>query len=188
MKKIFKIIVLAMAFAPLFGNAATPPADPYARNSGFFIQGGVGVLLNHINKIYGYKLNSAHGFGAMVAGGYQVNKYLALEIDFPYENEGRYRIGPLSGKLSVMSIAPAIRGILPLTNRFSIYGKLGVAYPFVKVDNFPATSEGWLDPYVGVGMAYALNRHWDVNAEVSGTVNSHIQDGLGMLGLTYHFS
>lgn len=90
--------------------------------------------------------------------GYKWNEYISAEIGYDY-------LGKLSKDEEVAHIGGGISALtlesvfsLPITDRFDIYGKIGVAQIFAdNTENFVATS--------GVGLEYKLNWNLAVRGE-----------------------
>jgi long-chain fatty acid transport protein len=122
-------------------------------------------------------------FGFKAFGGYQFNKYVALESgytqlnNFTAQGTGSTALkGALyqSEKNNVWVLAAV--GTLPLTKNFSVFGKVGAdswksATKTIMRDtntsNFMRISsiDRGTDPYYGVGASYALMENLDVRAE-----------------------
>jgi len=113
-------------------------------------------------------------FGFKVFGGYQFNKYLALEGGYAQFNNYTAN-GTVTAPTPQVSAyqtednntwALAAVGTLPLTNDFSVFGKFGANSWKKTTNTFVTTSSGdftrassierGIDPYYGVGVSYAL--------------------------------
>lgn len=69
---------------------------------------------------------------------------------------------------------------LPINDRYSFIGKLGLGYAF-------SGGFGVVIPYTGVGLSYAVNKNIDITAQYQGLVLGIVGAGLLSLGVTYHF-
>lgn len=179
----------------------------------------VTVLLGGANKQSGGFNDS--GAAGRIFGGYQFNQHWAVEMGYSrFSNataNSQYTSTSLFGATQYYNTHGTIKtqaldlvgiGILPLTNGFNFYGKLGFAYENVKQDlsstvttnNVPAVytnnkNNGGFYPTLGLGISYDLTPH--LVADLSW---NHIQtlqmlnniddmsttDMLG-IGLAYHF-
>lgn len=144
--------------------------------------------------------------GFKVFGGYQFNKNFALEGG--YFDLGRFGFmatttpaGTLSGDIRLKGLNLDAVGILPLTEKFSVFGRIGANYAQA-TDSFagtgavrvlnpnPSTRETNLK--LGVGLQYALTESMAMRAEVE---RYRINDAVGnkgdvdlvSVGLVYRF-
>ena len=129
--------------------------------------------------------------------GYQLNNYFGLElgynhfanVPYPYASKGNY-----SGDL-------ALKGILPLAERWNLFGKLGLAYVHSQqkfsnfshinnnlTTNFTYGSVSGPAPYLAAGVSYKLSQQFDINAQIHGTPGTHVPEMYAaLIGLSYHF-
>ena len=137
----------------------------------------------------GTNLNN-NGLAGRLAIGYQVNQNLALELGYLqlikakyFEKADAFSTG--TEKLKQNAIDIAAKGILPLSDRFNVYGKLGVAYltsdiSFKNTGSHTSNSENknndyniakhkWA-PEAAVGVSYDITQN--VSVDTSWT---HIQ-------------
>lgn len=64
-------------------------------------------------------------------------------------------------------IGVAVLGAVPVSDQFSVYGRLGIGrtrMPSTRT-SLPTTHE--TDPSIGIGVSYAFNRQWSANLEAS---------------------
>lgn len=150
--------------------------------------------------------NTERDRGYKLFGGYQVNKYFSVEAG--YFDLGRFGFtttttpaGTLSGDIRLKGLNLDAVGTLPITEKFSAFGRLGVAYVRTE-DNFVGTGAvNVLNPNpsardtnlkVGLGLQYAFTDALSVRAEIE---RYRINDGVGnkgdvdlaSLGLIYRF-
>jgi OOP family OmpA-OmpF porin len=141
-----------------------------------------------------------------IFGGYQFNRYLALEGG--YFNLGKFGYtatttpaGSLSGDIRLQGLNLDLVGILPLTDKFSAFGRVGVIHAQAR-DNFgstglvnrPASSPRQNDTgyKFGAGVQYAFTDRLAVRGEVE---RYRINDAIGnkgdvdmaTVGLVYRF-
>lgn len=144
--------------------------------------------------------------GFKLFGGYQVNKYFAVEAG--YFDLGQFGFvantapaGSLSGNIKIRGLNLDAVGTLPITEKFSAFGRIGVAYAHtdgnfagtgvVNVLN-PSPSERDTNLKVGLGVQYAMTDALSLRAEIE---RYRINDAVGnkgdvdmaSIGLVYRF-
>jgi OOP family OmpA-OmpF porin len=144
--------------------------------------------------------------GYKLFGGYQFNRYLALEGG--YFNLGEFNFtsttqpaGTFNGSLEAHGINIDLVGTLPITEKFSAFGRAGVTYAQTK-DAFngtgavhvfsPTAKERDTNFKVGAGLQYAFNDNWAMRLEAE---RYRINDAVGhtgdidllSVGLVYRF-
>lgn len=118
---------------------------------------------------------STRSEGWKVYTGYQINKYLGVEGGYANLNDmtakTKITAGTLRTNATTDAWTVAAVGSLPLTDKFSIIGKLGAAYMLTdlnaKVNTAVATRIGddGYAPYYGAGVSYALFDNLNLRAE-----------------------
>lgn len=109
--------------------------------------------------------------GWKVYAGYQFNKYLGVEGGYTNLNDMTATNGPLRATVDTEAWNVAALLSYPLTNKFSVIGKLGAAYMLsdAKVTNGAAltvrSSDDGFEPNYGVGVSYALFDNLSLRAE-----------------------
>lgn len=165
--------------------------------SGLLAGGLTTTSINDDDRDTGYK----------IFGGYRLNKYFALEGG--YFNLGRFGFtsttiptGSLTGKIKLQGLNFDAVGILPLAERFSAFGRVGVNYAEAK-DNFSSTgavstpadpnpSKRDANYKVGLGLQYDLTQSLGMRVEAE---RYRIDDAVGnkgdidliSVGLVYQF-
>ena len=56
---------------------------------------------------------------------------------------------------------------MPLTARFSLFGRAGVGRTSMHATRSNMADRDETDPMVGVGLSYAFNRHWSIGGDFS---------------------
>ena len=152
--------------------------------------------INDDNRDTGYKL----------FGGYQFNKNFALEGG--YFDLGRFGFtattvpaGPLTGNIKLKGLNLDMVGTLPITEKFSAFGRVGVNYAEAK-DSFTGTgavhvlnpnpSKRDTNYKLGLGLQYALTDSLAVRAEaeryrINDAVGNKGDVDLVSVGLVYRF-
>ncbi len=145
-------------------------------------------------------------FGYKVFGGYQINKYWALEAG--YFNMGRFGFtaetlpaGTLTGHLKLQGAFLDVVGTLPITDKFSVFGRIGANHSWTR-DSFSGTGAvNVLDPHpstndtnykFGVGLQYAFTPSMSMRAEaeryrMNDAVGNKGDVDLLSVGLLYRF-
>jgi OOP family OmpA-OmpF porin len=104
-----------------------------------------------------------------ILGGYQFNRNFAVELG--YTDLGEVSASGPGGNVSVESTAFEVVavGMMPIADKFSIYGKLGMyraeTDADVSVAGFSSASESNTDLTFGVGVRYDFARNLGVRAE-----------------------
>ena len=144
--------------------------------------------------------------GFKVFGGYQYNKYFSVEAG--YFDLGQFGFttsttpaGTLSGDIRIRGLNLDLVGTLPITEKFSAFGRIGGTYARSE-DRFvgtgavhvlnPNPSEDAANLKVGLGVQYAFNEALSVRAEIE---RYRIDDAVGnkgdvdlaSIGLVYRF-
>ena len=144
--------------------------------------------------------------GYKVFGGYQINQNFAVEGG--YFDLGKFGYtanttpaGSISGDMRVRGLNLDLVGTLPVSERFSVFGRAGINYAQTK-DNFSSTgavrvinpnpSERGANYKLGVGLQYAITDALSVRGELE---RYRVKDGVGnrghidmaSVGLIYRF-
>ena len=140
-------------------------------------------------------------------GGYQLNKNFALEAGYFNLGEFGYTAttvpaGTLSGKIKLQGLNFDVVGMLPLVDKLSVFGRLGLNYAQAK-DNFtntgavpaptnPSPSKTAANYKAGMGVQYDFTQSFGMRVEAE---RYRIDDAVGdkgdidmySLGLVYRF-
>ncbi|MES2369241.1 MAG: outer membrane protein transport protein [Pseudomonadota bacterium] len=115
--------------------------------------------------------DSSRSEGWKVYGGYQFNKYLGAEGGYTNLNDMTATTGTLRTNVDTDAWTLAAVGTLPLTDKFSVIGKLGAAYMLADIkakegasDSVRIGDDGY-EPYYSVGVSYALLDKLNLRAE-----------------------
>ena len=180
------------------GNIGRTDADfDIPRNISPFV--GPGVVVNsgsQDDRDRGYKL----------FGGYQLNRNFAIEGGYFDLGNYDYRLtttpaGTFNGDLRVRGLNLDLVGIIPVSERFSVFGRVGAAHArskssFSRTGAFPltTTSRNEKDTNVkyGVGLQYAFSDALSVRAEyeryrINDPVRNRGHIDMASLGLVYYF-
>jgi len=144
--------------------------------------------------------------GYKLFGGYQINKYFAVEAG--YFDLGQFGFvantlptGTLSGSIKIKGVNLDAVGSLPITDKFSAFARLGVTHAHTKgsfagtgavnvLDPSPRASDNNLK--VGLGVQYAFTDALSLRAEIeryriNDAVGNKGDIDLASIGLVYRF-
>ena len=209
-----KLSLLALALLGAVSSSAVFAQD----TPGFYIGGNIGTTQSDFNNdslsstlaSRGFRVNSMteddSSSGYKLFGGYQLNRNFAVEGG--YYDLGRFSYSSItipassfSGNTRVQGVNLDLVGMLPITDRFSVIGRVGAAYAHSTVD---ITRTGFIpanlfetrknDTYgkVGLGLQYALTEALAVRAELERyRVNDPVRNrgyiDMASVGLIYRF-
>ena len=162
MKKIFALTVLAFA-------AATASA---ADNS-WYVGGDIGSTKI---KALGESVNKT-GFGAVV--GYQLNTNVAFEL-------AARRLGS-ADDVSANAVQVSALGILPLSNEFSLFARLGVSRNSLDLDEGKVSySIHKTKAFFGLGGSYQIDKALSLRAEYANLGKNKIGSGVDSVEIKIH--
>lgn len=199
-------LLLATFASPMTAQTATD------YNPRWYMGGNIGLSTANIDKekITQNLSNPSYtdnenDFGYKLFGGYQFNKYFALEGG--YFNLGKFDYalstgtGTAEGNIKIVGVNLDAVAILPVTEKFSLFGRLGANYAQVK-DSFGSTGsisitntnpkKSDLNYKFGAGLQYAITDAVGIRLEAE---RYRINDAVGNMGdidlfsvgLTYRF-
>jgi OmpA-OmpF porin, OOP family len=175
----------------------------YASIPGFYILGQLGSGNTHAEATdaVAISMDDRVVFTGRVAGGYQFNQNLAIEIGYMrFSSVDFSGVGGVPGQgvsLQEKAIDFMAKPILPLSANFNIYAKLGLAYfkangsAIVNGVSYLGYSDAW-DPAIGLGLGYditpniLLDLAWTRLQSVGGN-NSIPSADFYSVGLAYYF-
>ena len=148
--------------------------------------------------------NSSTGY--KLFGGYQLNRNFAVEGGYFDLGRFNYRVntvplGTFTSDTQVRGLNLDLVGILPLSDQFSVFGRIGAAYAQSRA-NFArtgvpslissSTSRNDTNLKVGLGMQYAITEALAVRAEleryrISDPVRNRGNIDMASIGLVYRF-
>ncbi|MBB3211506.1 OOP family OmpA-OmpF porin [Herbaspirillum sp. Sphag1AN] len=196
--------------ASTYANAATPEKE------GWYLGAGIGYSHYKVPKpeeIYedGELKNS--GTGVKLYGGYQFNNIWAVEFEYVEFGTSTYKTHASaypSNEIRITSSGIGISGVgnLPLSNEFSVFGKLGALTRFSRVHGQKDYVEGGpenqitsqtykstsIAPMLGLGAEYHLTQNVSLRAEYEYFGKSKLKDTdfklgneLLSIGVRYNF-
>lgn len=185
--------------------------------TGPYIGGSVGQTRAHFNNdsitsrlaSQGLAVQSMtgqnNGTGFKAFGGYQFNRNFAVEGGYFDLGRSNYTFntlgGTFSGDTTVRGLNLDLVGIAPLTDRFSVLGRVGAAYAQSRANfastgtvlpNGSPTSRNGTDLKLGLGLQYAITDALGIRAEIERyRVNDPVRNrgfiNMASVGLVYRF-
>ena len=173
---------------------ATLFAGTAAAQSNAYVFGAIGntdadVALGGLNRVDDD--NSSYKLGA----GYAVTSNISLEI--AYQNFDRHNgqtdcppgfaclVIPVAARADLTGVSLAVLGSVPLSDRFSAYGKLGFFSWDVEFEGFSsAFDDSGEDLLYGVGLRWSIDDSWKVFAEYE---RVELDLDSAQLGVSFHF-
>lgn len=152
------IFCLFCCCSPVLAHASIP---------GFYILGQLGTADIHqeATNAAALSVNNNMVFTGRIAGGYQFNQNVAFEIGYTrFSNVDFSGVGGVPGQnasLSEKALDFMAKPMLPLSNNFNIYAKLGLAYfkangsTLVNGHSYLNYSDSW-NPTFGLGFSYDI--------------------------------
>jgi len=193
---------LALSTASIAATTRVAAANMNTNNAaGVYISGnlGYGDVDVKLPSVPGASL-SKRGFAWSTAVGYQFNQYIAVEGGYIQFADLKARATANSDSLTITTDAVdlAVKGIYPINDQFSVFGKAGAAYLSHKgvltANSMTITvrdSEHRIVPLLGVGASYSITQNWAVDVQGITTIKSGDNfpaTYTGLAGVTYKFS
>lgn len=188
MKRLAKNVVRTLG---IVGLTAVSTQFAVAADSGWLVGGNVGMSRAEIDDARIAAQLQSQGLASTISdddtdiafkifGGYKFNKHFALEGG--YFNLGQFGYtatttpaGSLTGKIKLQGLNIDAVGILPITQKFSAFGRIGMNYAEAK-DSFassgavlapsdPSPSKSEANYKLGLGIQYDFTKHVGMRAE-----------------------
>ena len=173
--------------AALLGAALVLPVAAHAEGSYFKV--GVG------ESEYDFDSFKENKTAVSLAYGFAVDKNFGVELGYLNFGKQRWAIPDYSASIENQSVYLAGVGSVPLTDAFSVYGKLGVALNHTKgaystPDESGSGSETKTRPLVGFGLSYNFTK------DIAGTLEYHyvgkipdtdVKMSMATVGIKYGF-
>lgn len=209
---------LGLAVLAVFGTVASSFVIAQDSTTGPYIGANLGTTRSQFNNDSINSTLAGQGFtvtsrtednsstGYKLFGGYQLNRNFAVEGG--YFDLGRFNyavnttpLGTFTSDTRVRGLNLDLVGLLPLTDQFSVFGRIGAAYAqsranFSRTGAMPLsgspTSRNDTNLKVGLGMQYAITEALAVRAEleryrVSDPVRNRGNIDMASIGLVYRF-
>lgn len=162
---------LAIALCCVAGSAA-------AADQGWYLGGALGQATSHYDGGDAAKLGYNSGapidnddLGAKVYGGYQLNAHWALEA--AYVNLGRAKFSGIAGsaeakdKIGAEGVSLSLLGKMPLTQDFSLFGKVGAFAANTKYECVQNCSGIQNNDKDGVYTTFGVGAQYDVSPRLA---------------------
>lgn len=126
--------------------------------------------------------------------GYQFNRNFAVELG--YTDFGKFNVsnGSGSGDWKSDGVGLSLVGILPMDNRWSLYGKIGAFYSDTRINNIPGVnSDKRTNGTAGLGVSYDFGNRvvgkaeWNYYNDVGESSTGKPTINTVTLGLAYRF-
>ena len=153
-----RLLIIAAAALAVVGPSFAAPFEPgvylgvsggrasvsskYADNDSDFSVGGA----------IGYQYTPNFGFDVYTRG-LSLDPFRGMFTEAGYYPDRTYGI--------------AVQGTVPLSERFSLFGRAGVGRTSMQGNRNNMSDRDETDPMVGVGVSYAFNRQWSIGVDAS---------------------
>src|SRR5665647_450366 len=150
--------------------------------------------------------NDDSSTGYKLYGGYRLNRYIAVEGGYFDLGDFGFKAttvpaGTLTGNIKLRGLNLDLVGTLPITEKFSVFGRIGANYTQARDTFSAAGAVNVLDPNpstrdtnlkVGLGLEYAFNDSLAMRAEleryrINNAVGNKGDIDLASVGLVYRF-
>ncbi|MCB1827997.1 MAG: porin family protein [Coxiellaceae bacterium] len=206
-KQLFSSLLLCGMVGSAMAGGPSPHLSPmpqaWNRHTGFYLEAGAGVNAFYALLPTGNE-GAIKGWGIGISAGYNFLPNVALEGGFIYSSDLNEQVEANVVGITVSASAAAkvyipylaLRFNVPIGDRFAVIFKVGGMYPYGSV-NLGGSVAGISEkgrisddhslPFSGVGAAYAITQHLDLNMMYQGAVYVLASGAVWSLGLTYHF-
>jgi opacity protein-like surface antigen len=179
------------------------PLLSYASIPGFYLLGQLGTADTHqqASNAAALFINGKMSFTGRIAGGYQFNQNVAFEMGYTQFSDVNFSgvagVNNQNVSLGEKAVDFTAKPMLPLSNNFNIFARLGLAYfkangsSLVNNRSYLGYSDSW-DPSFGLGLSYDLTPFiplelaWTRIQNVGGNNTTPSTDFFS-LGLAYYF-
>ncbi len=199
----------AIGCAMLASQAAYAADEPFVNpdwaNHAWYVGGGIGAsqatideariraaLSSNGSTVTAFDKDEKYAIAYKVFGGKQLNRYLAVEAGYFDLGEFTYNAttsdGSLAGKSRFYGVNLDLLGQLPISERFSVLGRIGVQYAKTETTfsgnrlnavTGPNNSQRKAGPKLGLGLEYKFNEALAMRAEVE---RYRLHDAIGNRG------
>lgn len=156
----------------LLGVGSAVFARPIERSNGFYAGLSGGTSYTYDTHANGFSYSKFTHFGNTVIGtaGYQFNQFFAAETDFAYYHPTVDT--PIS---RIYEPAAVLKGIIPMMDGFSLYGKLGVAQDMYRYNN-NTDHYNKTRPLLGLGAAYSITQVFELTFLAQSSIGHYNND------------
>lgn len=180
-----KNIIMSLLAVGTVSSSFAMDLNDYSQ-PGYYLGGGLGVGVGGILNRDGSTDGGLIGFGALANFGYKFNPYVSMQGDV---------VGIFMGFSSLALYGLSGRFSLPVSERVSLYSKIGVGAITFVLDDFDSIGDKTataFTPIIGIGVEGAINPNFslglDYTAAYKNSSGTKGMFGLLNLALTYHFN
>lgn len=140
------------------------------------------------------------GIGGRIYMGRKFNRFSAMELGYTRYNDvtvkNAYGVSGFNGRIKPQAVDLTALILLPITNQFHVYTRVGVAYLDVSATSSVAGVKASVEdddfrPAYGLGAIYDISKNWSVDASwtrVHGEGGRLENSTLTAIGFSYHFN
>ena len=159
------------------------PRDSSAADRRWYVAGGAGICHLDVEESMAYKPDL--GFRLVAVGGFQLNRYLGLELDTGFARNTYTRSPNFTQRNVTLNQVPVVvNGIVswPNATRLEPFGGVGLGLVYVK----PSHGEGGGDVSLAFkgGARYGLNERTDLSLDYTffmlGAASAFIEEAVGL--------
>lgn len=113
--------------------------------------------------------DTSNSFGTNINAGYMFNRYYGVEGGLIYSPVSISGAASNNNSLNYYALDAAIKGVIPFSHIFSLYGKIGVSQNLF--DNYSKSSNGQafstysIGGLIGAGAQFNLSKNWSLHIE-----------------------
>ena len=174
MKNIYVVplILISLLAAPVFAEGIYLGAEAAYRSASY--------------QVNNQSLESKSALGGGIYAGYKFSPYFAAEIG--YRDLGNINYSTDSMQSAANAIQASLMGFYPVTDNFSVLGRLGVARlkETFKDNNFTYQNTSKEKVLLGVGVEYSITKQISVRSELAEYMGDNALDTF-TLGVHYKF-
>jgi hypothetical protein len=174
-------LALVAAFLSMFGMAHAESVS----DNGFYLRGALGqahTTLDTSNTVHATYITgeAVNKLGVEIGAGYRFNRYLGAELAYVDFGTPHYNLTRgTTGETSVMyvknkGVVAAMRGFVPVNDRFTLTGRVGAVFVKTSVDRQSAYpddaytgKENQVHPTFGMGAMYKLTDKLSLTGDIN---------------------
>jgi len=189
-----KTLLALLAVIGVSANSATLSAET---STGWYVGANLGFSRTTLDREprEGLIEDDKSDLSWSLRAGYRFHQNWAVEAGYTDLGESRYHFpDEPQGTLKFKTLHLSAIGILPLTERLSVFGKLGVAY--LQSDDSGVDRSSDTVPHAGLGLSYALTKTIDLRTDYDyfgraqlgeGSISAKTTSQVLSVGVDYRF-
>jgi OmpA-OmpF porin, OOP family len=151
-------------------------------DSAWYAGGSIGQSASNLCQLPLGGTCEDQGTAYRLLGGYQVNRYLSLELGYSELADLTVTAGPLLQTLETTVFDLVVLGMLPLTGKVGAYGKLGLYRAnSTATSNVPGLANAKVE---NTGLTYAVGAQFDVTRNLGIRMEWQQYAGVGGMAFT----